>query len=544
LNFCLDDGEWLSAESDSDEPATAILASEAPTRVHSSQTPNDHPSPSESQNARSGGKLVFGIIAALLLAALGVGGYWLYAGRTSKQIDSIAVMPFVNASGNPEVEYLSDGMTEALMNSLNQVSGLGVKARSSVFRYKDKDLDVQTVGRELGVQVILNGRLVQRGDALTLFLELVDATTGNRIWGEQYERKQSDLVSLQSEIARDVSEKLRSKLSGDEAKKIAKKDTANPEANRLYMEGRFYWNKRRVGEMSKAIDFFQKAIDLDPNYAKAYAGLADAVAQPNDTVPYPERAERARAAAQKAISLDNELAEAHTALGIVLLHFDADFAGAERELATALKLDPKWIGAYQRLGQLYMFLGRHEESLAKAREGLEIEHFNIPLNSGYGESLTCARRYDDAITQLKKTVDLAPDHRNAHVLLAVVYGLKGMYPESVKHRIEALRLSGQNDEWAERIRVGFAKDGWPGVLRAELARFDKLGADPDRRPRFNKAAFLVALGENEAAFTELQISLESRELINLIHLKTDPRFDALRNDRRFPEMLRRIGFPD
>ncbi len=285
LLYCLEDGAALIQGSvpSPDEPATAILhdavsANEAATRAQIHTTEQTDVSLSiarEGQNAASFDKRL--LLIPLVLAVIVLGslfGYRYFA--PTNQINSIAVMPFVNDSGNADVEYLSDGMTDTLISSLSQLANLNVKGRSSVFRYKGKDLDTKTLGKELGVQAVLYGRVIQRGDQLTLSLELLDAATENVIWSGKYDRKQADVVSLQSEIARDVSNKLKSKLSGADVAKVKKGYTANPEAYRLYLQGRFYWNKRTAADLNKSIDFFNQAIALDPAYALAYSGLADA----------------------------------------------------------------------------------------------------------------------------------------------------------------------------------------------------------------------------------------------------------------------------
>lgn len=541
LLYCLDDGERLLEGPGSDEASTAIhtdFPTEAPTREFTRSG-----DAVDARRASSRNSLIVGAVGILLVTVLGVGSYWYYGRGGGEAIDSIAVMPFVNESGNAEVDYLSDGMTEMLINTLTPLPNLKVKPRSSAFRYKGRESEAAAIGNELNVRAILNGRLVQRGDEITLFLSLIDTRSEDQIWGKQYTRKLANLVTLQSEAARDVSESLRTKLTGTDRQTLAKNETANPEAYRLYLQGRFFWNKRRIEGMGKAIGFFQQAIDLDPHYARAHAGLADAVAQPNDIVPHLERAEKARAAALKALSLDKDLAEAHTAMAHIVMRYDMDFAGAERELETAIALDPQWPDTYQRYGELYTFLGRHDEALAKFRQGLEIEPFNIPLNATYGSALNFARRYDEAIAQLKRTIELDPEHRNAHVSLVLAYNMKGMYAEAVEHRVRALRIANQ-DQWAEGIREGFAKEGWPGVLRTELARFGERGPSPDRLPHYNSAWVLAALGSKDEAFAALEKSLESREQPSLIFLKVDPRFDSLRGDPRFDQLLKKIGFPD
>ena len=539
LLYCLDDGTaLLEGPVSAEERPTAILtrSTEAPTR--------DLPASDQSSNKARGLKessiAVLSVAAAVLLVASFLGYRYFLPGAES--IDSIAVMPFVNESGNPEIEYLSDGMTETLINTLTHLPNLKVKPRSSTFRYKGRDSEAKTIGGELNVRAILTGRLIQRGNNITLFLSLIDTNTEVQIWGEQYSRPLADLVSLQTDVARDVSANLRTKLTGADRQTLAKNSTANPEAYRLYLQGRFFWNKRRIGDMGKAIGFFQQAIELDANYARAHAGLADAVAQPNDVIPHLQRAEKARGAALKALSLDSELAEAHTALAHILMRYDFDFAGAERELNRALQLDPMWPDTYQRHGELFTFLGRHDEALAKFKQGLEIEPFSLPLNTAYGNGLIYARRYDEAIAQLKKAVELDPNHRNAHVGLTIAYSLKGMYAEAFEHRITSLMLGGQPG-WANEIREGFAKAGWPGLIRAELERFRLGERSADRLQYYNEAHLLAALGEKELAFLALEKSLESREQPALVFLKTDPRFDALRGDPRFAEFLKRVGFP-
>jgi TolB-like protein/Flp pilus assembly protein TadD len=543
LSFCLNDGSPLVYGAAVEEPETAILSRDDPREARTRTIDANVTAPKETKPVPKRIVKVGWILGALAIVVIlgSVFAYRYFNSAGSGQITSIAVMPFVNQSDNADLENQSDGMTESLLNSLGQVPGLSVKARSSVFRYKDKDVDAATIGRELGVQAVLNGRVVERGDALTLFLELVDTATADRIWGERYDRNQTQLVSLQSEIARDVSEKLRLKLSGEDVRRIAKNDTANPEAYRLYLQGRYYWNKRSFVETGKAIGFFQQAIDLDPNYAKAYAGLADAVAQPSDVVPHLEREAKARAAVERALSLDGNMAEAHSSLAHILLRYDADFAGAERELDIAVKLDPKWSDTYQRYAQLYIALGKFNEAISRIRAGLEIEPYNLPLNNTYGITLTYARRYDESIAQLTKALALDSENSIAESALVAVYSLKGMYAEAVENRIRVAKLDG-NDQFAETIQEAFTNGGWPAVIRAELTRYEGRNPIPDGTSHCQKARYLAALGKKDDAFAELERSLADREHLSLVFIKTDPRFDPLRDDPRFPDILRRIGF--
>ena len=469
-----------------------------------------------------------------MLAALGGIGYWLYANRTAKQISSIAVMPFTNESGSQDFDYLSDGMTETLINSLMQLPNLSVKARSTVFRYKGSDLDMASIGKQLNVQAILNGRVVQRGDGLTLFLELVDAQSGDRIWGDQYSRKQSELVTLQTEIAQDVASKLQAKLSGTESQKLVKNYTSNPEAYQLYLRGNFYWNKRGKKNLDKAIDYYQQAIAIDPNYALAYAGIAEIFSQVSQQ---PEGMPKARDAVLKALALDSNLAEAHVAMGKVLGTHDYDFSGAEREFKRALELNPNLGIAHFRYGLLLSQLGRFDASEAEFRRALDLEPYSLVFNSGYGGVLATARRYDESVVQLNRALELDKDFFLAHGALSRTYQLKGNYAESVEQQARTIEL-GENPQNAAAIRESFAKGGWEGYLR-HMTRDDR----PGSVQYYELARFYTALGDRDKAIEALNNSFNNRE-INLPNIKTDPLLDPLHNDPRFQALVRKIGFPE
>src|SRR5215471_14297440 len=347
------------------------------------------------------GVAVVGVAIVVVVMAAVVISYRTASSRTT--IQSLAVMPFINGANNPDVEYLSDGMTETLINSLSQLPNLTVKARSSVFRYKGKEVDPQTVGSELKVEAILNGRVIQRGDDLTLYLLLVDTRTGNQLWGDQYSRKSAELVSLQNDVGRDVATKLRNKLSGTEAEKVAKNYTQNTEAYQLYLQGRFFANKRTRQNIEKAIEYYQQAIIKDPNYALGYAGLSDAygLLLNYGGAPAPEALSKAREAALRALSLDNNLAEAHSAFGFVLVTVDFDYAGAEREYKRALELNPNYTQAHHNLGLMLFRTGRREEGMTELRRALELEPFSTVVNRIYGEVQVFSRRYDEGLAQLE-----------------------------------------------------------------------------------------------------------------------------------------------
>jgi TolB-like protein/Tfp pilus assembly protein PilF len=517
------------------------LPSEAPTRAIDADTTARSQSrfASERPAAASWWQnkpfLIFiGLAVAVILTS--VFGYRYFTAAKFRSIDSIAVMPFANESGNPDVDYLSDGMTETLINTLTQVPNLNVKPRSSTFRYKGRESEVKTIGNELNVRAVLNGRLVQRGDDITLFLSLVDTGTENQIWGKQYNRKLANLITLQSEIVRDISGNLRSKLTGAEEQKLAKNYTANAEAYQLYLQGRYFWNKQDNKDVDRSIEYFRKAIEIDPNYALAYAGLADAYSL-NVVGSNRERMAKAREAATKAISLDENLAEAHASLCRIIAVDDYDFAGAEREIRRAIELEPNYGTAHHFYADILSVMGRHEESEVEYRRALELEPFSLVFNATYGGSLVNARKFDEGIAQLKKTLEMDPNFRTARLRLSLAYEVTGRYAESIEERAKALEISGDK-ETADRIREVFAKEGWNGYLRYLTGE-----NRPPTTTSYARAAAYVGLGEKEKAFEALNASYENHEITLLQLVKNDPRLDPLRSDPRFADILRRVGLP-
>ena len=481
--------------------------------------------------------LITTAVVALVTVCFGLLYYFYRSGRSTAPIESIAVMPFINGSGNTEIEYLSDGMTETLINNLSQLPNVSVKARSSVFRYKGKEVEPQTVGNELGVQAILNGRVLQHGDELTLYLSLVDTRTGNQLWGEQYIRKQADLLSLQSDIGRDVSGKLRTKLSGAEEQKVIKSYPQNAEAYQLYLHGRFFWNKRTPESIQKAIEYFQLAIEKDATYALGYAGLSDGytLLAYYGGAPGQEALPKAKDAALRAVALDDTLAESHTSLGFVSVLYDYDYVTAEREYKRAIELNPNYALAHQNLGVMLNRVGRDEEGMAMLRRALELEPFSAVLNRLYGDILFCNRRYDEALAQLKKTLELDPAFSTAYLSLSGVYLVTRKYSDSVESFVKYQELSGRR-ELAELARERFAAGAWPGFLRAMTA-LESDGLSP-----FLAATFHTQLGQKDEAFARLDQSLENREHL-LLYIRVDPRLDALRDDPRFEDLVLRMRFP-
>ena len=491
-------------------------------------------------------KLASAIIGIVLLGIISTTAYFAFFAKSGvKQIESIAVMPFVNASRNTDVEYLSDGMTETLINNLSQLPKLSVKARSSVFHYKGKETNPQTIGDELSVQAVLNGRVVQRGDSLILSLELVDTKTGNQIWGEQYNRKLTDIVSLQTEIARDVSNKLRAKLSGADEQKLAKNYTVNPEAYQLYLQGRYHWNKRTKEEVKKATEYFQKAIEKDPNYALAYVGLAETyVVVP--ILPPREANPKAKAAALKALELDPSLGEAHAVLANVSFYYEWDWANAEREYKRAIELNPNYPTAHHWYGESLAGMGRFDESFAEYNRALELDPLSFAISTDLGMAYYNARQYDRAIEHLKKLVELDPTYVRTHEYLATVYGEKEMFEEVLAEREKAAMLQGANSEEIAQAKAALrnalktsgAKGYWQKVLDFTKEEMQK---GKSVYP-MDMAIFYAKLNERDEAFRWLDKAFEDRDS-GMAVLKVAPEWDNLRSDPRFQDLMRRIGLP-
>ena len=552
LLYCLDDGSaLLEGPASADEPATAVFPSGHTTEEKKTRTFENGPATQHSvfPQASKRNSLIVGAIGIVIVTALAIGSY-IYYGRTETQISSIAVLPFVNESGNAEIEYLSDGMTETLINNLSQIPNLSVKARSSVFRYKGKEVDPQKIANDLKVQAILTGRVMQRGDSLTLNLEMVDVQTGDQIWGEQYSRKLTDLVTLQSDIARDVSNKLRARLSGVDERKVTKSYTANPEAYQLYLQGRYFWNKRNEADIRKSLDYFQEAIDKDPTYALAYAGLADAYtvlpSYSNDTGldAYP----RSRAAALKALELDESLAEPHATLGTVLFEYDWNFAEAEKEFKRAIELKPSYATAHHWYAEYLLAMGRNDEALAEIKRAQAEDPLSLIINGIVGIVHSVRGEHEQAVAQIKKTIELDPSFPRAHMFLAEIYRDRGMYEQAIDEQEKHMTLLGMPPNDAARmagaLRGEFRRSGEKGYLRKLLELIEVVrAADPNLAPPlFVMATIHAKLGENDKAFEYLEKAYSQREP-DMVRLKRDPNFASIHADPRFADLVRRVGIP-
>jgi TolB-like protein/Flp pilus assembly protein TadD len=464
-------------------------------------------------------------------------------GEQTQAIQSLAVLPFANASADPNAEYLSDGITESIINSLSQLPPLRVMARSTVFRYKDREADPQKVGREMGVRAVLMGRLLYLGNKLIIRTELIDVSDGRQIWGEQYTCEPLDILAVQAEISREISEKLKLRMSGQQKHLLTKRYTENTEAYQAYLKGRYYWNKRTEEGFKKAIEYFRQAIREDPNYALAYAGLADCYNLLNSYgwLRPTESAPLIKAAAGQALKIDEALAEAHTSLGHVKMMHDWDWAGAVREFRRAVELNPNYATAYHWHALYLRAMGRFDESLAKIRQAQSLDPLSLIINTVVGTHFYYARQYDKAIAQCRVTLELDRSFRVAYGVIGAAYTQKGMYKEAVAELRKAISIS-SGPEGLAMLGYTYARAGRRSEAEKILNRLKKMS---DRRyiEPASIALIYTGLTETEQAFKWMGKAYQDRNEL-LLMLKVDPRLDALRSDTRFTELLRRIGLHD
>jgi len=480
--------------------------------------------------------LIGSIFAILLIAAA---GYAYYVTRKSNSaISSIAVMPFVNASGNADFEYLSDGMTETLISSLSQLPTLNVRPRSSVFRYKGKETNPKTIGNELNVQSILNGRVTQRGQDLSLFVELIDVALDKVVWSQQYNRKQNDLVTLQTDIARDVSNRLTSTLSGADEAKVMKTYTSNPEAYQLYLKGKFYYSKYNRESYQKAIDHYQQAVDIDPNYALAYLGMAESYNNASDFYLAPTVAmPKAKAAVLKAIELDNTLAAAHYELGILIFWYDWDWAAAEKEMKRAVELDPN----YTMYGLYLAAMGKREESI----RAQEMTNRRSPLDLQFGMDLSgiylAAERVNQAIEQSRKTIDLDPNYWGGYQELGLSLLRNKQFPEAIA-ALERSRSLDNNPSVSGYLGFAYAAAGKKAEAQRILDEMKEL-SQKQYVPAYSIAIIYAGLDEKDQAFEWLNKAFADRSFYIAL-LNFEQTLDNLRPDPRFKELLKRANLQE
>jgi len=486
------------------------------------------------------------LLAPLALAVIVLGGFFGYryfSAASSGTINSVAVMPFANDSGNADVEYLSDGMTETLIKSLSSIPDMDVKPRSAVFRYKGKDTDIPTIGKELNVQSVLSGRVVQRGDQLSLSLELVDVQRNRVIWSEQYQRRQADVVSLQSDIAKDVSARLSPKLSRAEEAKVSKQATSDPTAYQAYLRGRFLWNRRTGENLDKAVEEFQSAIDRDPNYALAYAGLADVYSIYRDySANSPEDSmSRAETYAKKAISIDGQLAEPHGTLGNVYYN-KLLWAESESEYKRAIELNPNYPTAYHWYAVLLFGLGRNGEAEAAIMRAHQLDPLSNIISQNVAQVYRMKGDYAASIETCQRIIDLDPNFPGCHFAIAWSYLKTDRNNEAIAEWQKALELNSRYSTTLAELGVAFAASGRTsdamGLLKELEERYAKR-----RAYGCDVATVYAALGDKNKAFEWLERDASARNP-RIAEFRWSPASDPVRDDPRFKEILKRMGLSE
>jgi len=481
------------------------------------------------------------VLAVTVLVPLAVAGVLRFSSRTS--YDSLAVLPFLNPDSDSASQYLSDGIAEQVVNDLSQLQTLKVMAWSTVSRYRQPQLDVRRVGSDLKVKAVLTSRLHREADRVVVETELVDVASGSQLWGQRSERAKADVSGLQRQLSQDIAANLRLRLTGTDQLKIQRKPDTSPEAYELYLKGRYFWNKRSKAGMQQSIVHYEQAIRSDPHFALAYAGLADSYNLLDDWGKTPPRDSfpKARAAAEKAIALDDSLAEAHVSLAMVRASYDWDWTGAEQEFHRAIELNPNYGTAHQWYGLLLASLGRFPEAEREVRRAQQLEPLSPIINMGVAEVFTWERRYDDAIVEYKKLLELDPSFDGAYGNLAEVYAAKGLYPEALAKWKEKCALTGETGFARDLDRL-YARSGYPGILRAEL-NFDLAArASGGYSNPVGIAEMYAALGDTSRAFEWLQKAYEEHSS-GMQFLATDAHFDSIRSDPRFQYWLAVLGLP-
>jgi serine/threonine protein kinase/tetratricopeptide (TPR) repeat protein len=482
------------------------------------------------------------VIAVIAAAAL----YFRSSNRTG--INSVAVLPFANASADPSMEYLSDGITEGIIDRLSGLPNVKVISRTSAFRYKRRDIEPQKVAKELGVDALVTGRVVQRGDDLSVSAELVDAREDKQLWGEQYSRKLTEVVSIQQEIATAISGNLRVRLTSEEKTRLAKSSATNPEVYQLYLKGRYVANQGTADGLNKSIEYFQQAIDKDPGYAMAYVGLADSYnwlggglnyVSPRETLP------KAKVAAVKALELDNTLGEAHAALGFAEWFYDWDWPTAEREFKAAIELSPNSAISHHRYSECLLTRSQFDEGISEIKRAQELDPVSTQTIGGLGHAYLVMHRYDESIPHFQTALDLYPNAAFIRAQLAWSYAMKGMYSQALA----------EYDKIAEPDKIVAAENqlvadglGWVYAVAGRRADALKIAKEMESLSAhayvdfYQVATIYAGLGEKDEAFRLLEKGYEERSA-GMLYLVVDPFWYEMRSDPRYADLLRRMGLP-
>jgi len=490
-------------------------------------------------------KELLAAMAAIAIIAAAV-SYWFYRAGTSSHtssMDSVAVLPFTNAGGDLDTEYLSDGITESLINSLSHVSRLRVVPRNTVFRYKGQANAPEKIGRELNVRAVVTGRVARRGDSFVVGAELIDVGKNSQLWGDQYSQKLTDILGIQEQISKAIADHLRIELTGAEQQRFAKRDTQDAEAYQLYLRGRYYWNKRTNDGVKQGLAYFQEAVEKDPGYALAYAGVADSYAVGNGSylrLSPQEARPKAKAAALKALEIDDSLAEAHTTLADTYLYYEWDFAKADQEFRRAIAANPNYPTAHQWYSECLYSVGRYDDAIAEAKRAQELDPLSPIISESLAVALFYARKYDEAIEQSKKALQMDANFPDAHWGLADAFVQKKMYREAVAEWQKALTLVG-NPALAATLGEAYRLSGFQGFLQTWTDSFSKGPLAGVRT--YEQARRFALMGKKDEAVSWLEKGYASRAG-GMVYLRSDPALDSLRSNSGFQAMVKKMNFPD
>jgi TolB-like protein/Flp pilus assembly protein TadD len=506
--------------------------SDVPRTMSSAQTARLSVAPPRASSWRPIAAAAAGV-AVLGLAALA----WFALRGSSGAIDSVAVLPFVTATATADTEYLTDGITETLINGLAQLPDLRVAARSVVFRYKGRDIDPQQIGRDLNVKAIVTGRVASHADRLVIRAEVMNVGTGAQLWGNQYERAPADLLAVQEEIANEILDTLRPRLSGDERRRATRRYTEDSAAYQLYLQGRYNWNKGTISGYKSAVEYFQQAIQKDPRYALAHAGLADSFLLLGSY--WVEAITEAKTAAEAALRIDPNLAEAHVALGHIKLWLDWDWPAAQREFERGIALNPTSALAHNQYAMCLASLGRLPDAIAEVRRALELDPLSPIVNSDLALYLLYSNRLDDAMAQFRKTVDLDSNSVSAHRGLGIALSLSGRHDEAVAELQRALLLSENNPAVLGHLGAAYARQRNMTEADRVLKALQGLAAR-EYVPSSAVAVIYAAMGDRASALDALQRAYDEHDYA-LAQIGVVPWFSSLRAEPRFERLLARLG---